>query len=155
MSISDKITYFYIKRMKKWMECPVCHKKLFYNKKQKAWICTSCSYPLPEEEFLDDFVFWFCDGCETYLNVQNGFDRKGTTWICTQCGFNNDITFNNLRGQCKDWGALLLNPDATICHDCKTRRMEKAQIILQTLSDACFEIRDTLSNSTLDDNHQS
>ena len=97
MSISDRVTYFYIKNVKRWMECPVCHYKLFFKKEKAAWYCGKCKYKLFEKEFLDDFVFWFCDGCGTYLNVQNGFNRKGTTWVCTKCGLNNDITFSNIK----------------------------------------------------------
>lgn len=26
MSITDKLTYTYIKRIKRWIECPICHK---------------------------------------------------------------------------------------------------------------------------------
>lgn len=148
MSISDKVTYFYIKNIKRWMECPVCHHKLFFKKEKAAWCCDKCEYELLEKEFLDDSVFWFCDGCGTYLNVQDGFDRKGVTWVCTKCGFDNDITFNNIKGECKDCGTLLDNPNATICDECKTERMRKAQIILQATADFCQSTAAALKSNT-------
>lgn len=55
MKVGDKITYTYIKRIKKWMECPVCHQKMTFKKTEKAWKCNSCSYFIPEADFLDDF----------------------------------------------------------------------------------------------------
>ena len=123
MKVGDKITYTYIKRIKKWMECPVCHQKMTFKKTEKAWKCNSCSYYIPEADFLDDFVFWFCDGCGEYLNIQKGFDRNEEEWICTKCGFKNNTTFSNIKGECKDCGKILDNPDATICSDCKIIRM--------------------------------
>ena len=77
MTLIDRALYVYIKRIKKWMECPVCHGKMNFSKYSKFWKCDSCEYTLLETDFLDDFVFWFCDGCNTYLNAQKGFDRKG------------------------------------------------------------------------------
>ena len=143
-NISDILTYAYIKRIKRWMECPVCHKRMLFSKKEKSWICHNCEYTITEDDFLDDFVFWFCDGCNDYLNAQPGFDRKGVSWVCTKCGFNNDTTFNNLRGQCKDCGTLLMNPDATICPECKTKRLQKAKAVLDASADLCFTLADTV-----------
>lgn len=57
MSITDKITYRYMKNIKRWMECPVCHDKMTFKKNTKAWVCDDCGYSLLEQEFLDDFVF--------------------------------------------------------------------------------------------------
>ena len=146
-NLSNKLTYSYIKNIKRWMECPVCHRKMIFEKGRSAWVCNDCSYALPEEEFLDDFVFWFCDGCNEYLNVQDGFDRKRTNWVCTKCGFDNDITFANLRGQCKDCGKLLMNPDATICSECKTIRMRKAKAVLDSVADFCEILKDALQSN--------
>lgn len=147
MKVGDKITYTYIKRIKKWMECPACHQKMTFKKMEKAWKCNSCSYFIPEADFLDDFVFWFCDGCGEYLNIQNGFDRNGKEWICTKCGFKNDTTFSNIKGECKDCGKILDNPDATICRDCKTIRMRKAQIAMETAAEICYSLADSLNES--------
>lgn len=143
-SLSDILSYAYIKRIKRWMECPICHKKMVFSNAQKAWICQSCEYIITEADFLDDFVFWFCDGCNDYLNAQPGFDRKGSSWVCTKCGFNNDTTFANLRGECKDCGVLLANPDATICSDCKIKRLQKAKAILDSTADLCYKLADVV-----------
>lgn len=63
MSVADQITYTYIKRIKRWMECPVCHKRMTFNKSRKSWICNGCAYEITEKAFLDEFVLWFCDEC--------------------------------------------------------------------------------------------
>ncbi len=133
------------------MECPVCHKTLKFDKSTSSWVCDDCKYSLTEKEFLDDYVFWFCDGCGTYMNVQEGFDRKGKRWICTECGFDNDITDGNIKGECKDCGKLLDNPDADLCEDCKILRIKKAQIILEGTSDICNTLSDVLDDPGEDD----
>lgn len=127
MSVEDKLTYVYIKRIKRWMECPVCHKKMTFSKSRKSWICNDCSYAITENEFLDNFVLWFCDECNTYLNNQEGFDKKASQHICTKCGYLNDTTFDNIKGMCKDCGKVLPNPDASLCEDCKQERKRKAK----------------------------
>ena len=114
-NMKDKLTYAYIKQIKCWMECPVCHDKMTFNKNQKSWICPKCAYTISEEEFLDDFVMWFCDECNTYLNVQRGFDKMAPKHICRECGYENDTTFENIKGECKDCGKILDNPDTTLC----------------------------------------
>lgn len=145
MSLIDTVTYFYIKNIKRWMFCPVCNQKMHFSKTSKSWSCNSCNYSLLESEFLDDFVFWFCDGCETYLNIQKSFNRKAESHICEKCGFNNDTTFSNIKGQCKDCGKLLNNPDATICQDCKTKRIEKARDFCLKAASICEELSSTLN----------
>lgn len=143
-SLIDILSYGYIKGIKRWMECPLCHERMLFSKEKKSWMCVGCEYTITEADFLDDFVFWFCDGCNTYLNAQHGFDRKGTHWVCSQCGFDNDTTFDNLRGQCKDCGTLLMNPDATICPECKTVRLQKAKALLDAASELCFTLSDAI-----------
>lgn len=96
-TLVDIMSYTYIKRVKGWMECPVCGKRMTYSKDNECWACNGCPYVITEADFLDDFVFWFCDGCNSYLNIQSGFDRKGTRWTCLRCGFDNDISDNNIR----------------------------------------------------------
>ena len=97
MNIGDRINYFYIKKIKKYIECPVCHNQMYFNKSTKSWACQECSYSISEAEFLDDYVFWFCDECGTYLNIQPGFDRNATKHICQYCGFKNDTTAANIK----------------------------------------------------------
>ena len=127
MNLIDKITLFYIKKIKRWMFCPACNGKMSINRKGTLWQCEDCSYELSSKEFEDDYVFWFCDECNKYLNMQEGFDRKAEKWICKECGYENDITFNNIKGQCIDCGKLLPDADATLCVDCRLARREKAK----------------------------
>ena len=128
ISIGDRATYFYIKNIKKWMLCPTCkHGKMSFNKKNSHWVCEDCGYSFSEEYFLDDCVFWFCDECETYLNNQEGFDRHASKHICRTCGYENDTTFENIKGTCSDCGKILPDPDATLCADCRQARREKAK----------------------------
>lgn len=97
MNIGERASYFYIKHIKKWMECPVCHDKMVFNNATKSWFCQKCPYTLTESDFLDDFVFWFCDKCGAYLNIQSGFNRKAIKHICQRCGFENDTSPNNIK----------------------------------------------------------
>ena len=58
MSISDSLSYFYIKKIKRWMHCPICNNKMFFNTNSSNWICDGCKYSLSETEFLDDYIFF-------------------------------------------------------------------------------------------------
>ena len=128
ISLGDRATYFYIKNIKKWMFCPACKNgKMTFNKKTSLWTCEDCGYHFSEQYFLDDCVFWFCDECETYLNNQEGFDRKASRHICRNCGYENDTTFDNIKGTCSECGKILPDPDATLCADCRQARHEKAK----------------------------
>lgn len=127
MRLVNSLTYFYIKKVKRWMECPVCHKKMTFNKTQKAWVCNKCTYKILEEDFLNDFVFWFCDECKAYLNCQEGFNNKSAKHTCRECGYENDTTFDNIKGACIDCGNILENQNAYLCNGCKKQRKEKAK----------------------------
>lgn len=140
-SIPDTATYFYIKEVKKWMECPVCGGKLLFDKEEKNWSCEECSFVLPEEDFLNGYVFWFCDQCDEFLNVQNGFDPECKVWKCTVCGHANDITDENLRGTCAECGELLDDPNATLCKDCEIERLEKMKAALNAASVAIESLK--------------
>lgn len=127
-NILDVLTYAYIRRIKKWMFCPACQNgKMSIDKKSTMWTCEDCNYKLSADEFEDDYIFWFCDDCNTYLNAQEGFDRNASKHICRKCGFENDTTFENLRGICVDCGKILPDPDATLCVDCKLERHKIAK----------------------------
>ena len=126
--ISDRIMYMYIRRIKKWMFCPSCRNgKMKINKKSTMWTCENCGYHLSAKEFEDDYVFWFCDECKTYLNSQEGFERGSDKHICTKCGFENDTTFNNIKGICSDCGKIIPDPDGTLCVECLLERRQKAK----------------------------
>ncbi len=127
MSFGDRIIYTYIKNIKRWMECPVCHEKMLFIKKENSWKCTDCGYQISESEFLDDFVFWFCDECNAYLNNQEGFDKNARKHICRNCGYENDTTFDNIKGMCIDCGSTISNPEAFLCENCKELRKKKAK----------------------------
>lgn len=127
-NIVDRITYAYIRKIKKWMFCPACQQgKMTINKKSTLWTCEECGYRLPADEFEDDYVFWFCDECNTYLNNQDGFDRHASRHICRNCGYENDTTFENVKGICTDCGKIIPDPDGTLCADCRQERRRKAK----------------------------
>lgn len=127
-SITDRLTYAYIRKIKKWMFCPACQNgKMTIDKKSTVWTCEDCGYKLSADEFEDNYVFWFCDECQTYLNNQEGFDCNAVKHICRNCGYENDTTFENVKGICSDCGKIIPDPDATLCADCRQRRREKAK----------------------------
>lgn len=41
-------------------------------------------------------INWYCDGCNSFLNIQKGFDDHKKTWKCTECGFKNEISLENI-----------------------------------------------------------
>lgn len=127
-SVGERLAYAYIRKIKKWMFCPNCQNgKMGIDKKSTVWICEECGYKLSADEFEDDYVFWFCDECNSYLNNQEGFDRQSKKHICQNCGYENDTTFDNIKGICSDCGKIIPAPDATLCVDCKINRKEKAK----------------------------
>ena len=131
--ISEAITYAYLRKIKKWMFCPNCQDgKMAIDKKSTIWTCSNCGYTLSADEFEDDYVFWFCDECGTYLNIQEGFDRKATRHTCSICGYENDTTFDNVKGICSDCGTVISDADSTLCGECKKARQEKAKAWLAT-----------------------
>lgn len=131
--LSDALTHAYLRKIKKWMFCPNCHDgKMAIDKKSTVWTCNNCGYALSAVEFEDDYVFWFCDECGTYLNIQKGFDRNARRHTCGNCGYENDTTFDNIKGICSDCGTVIPNADSTLCEDCKKVRKEKAKAWLAT-----------------------
>lgn len=129
-SIKDRMTYAYIRHMKKWMFCPACQNgKMSINKKSTMWTCEECGYQLSADEFEDDYTFWWCDECGTYLNSQEGFDRNANKHICRKCGYENDTTFDNIKGICSDCGKILPDSEATLCMDCRRARRGKWLIV--------------------------
>ncbi len=47
------------------------------------------------EEYLNGSD-WFCDNCGAYMNWQIGFTRDYGVWTCSKCGYENDVSDNNL-----------------------------------------------------------
>lgn len=52
------------------------------NKKSMMWMCKECGYKLSPDEFEDNYVFCFCGECNTYLNNQEGFERRAIRHVC-------------------------------------------------------------------------
>lgn len=74
--------------------CPSCGKTIRKDR-YDVWKCRKCGFSILDSE-LEQTVFWFCDGCGTFLNVQPGFSDDKERWTCTECGFENDITQDNI-----------------------------------------------------------
>lgn len=145
--LKDTLAYAYIRKIKKWMHCPACQNgKMTIDKKSTVWICEVCGYKLSADEFEDDYVFWFCDECNTYLNNQEGFDRKASKHICQKCGFENNITSDNIKGICSDCGKILPDPDATRCADCKILHMQKISETLLAIGKGLQDIANTIES---------
>lgn len=134
-NLFEAATYAYIRKIKKWMYCPACQQgKMTINKKSTVWTCEECGYKLSADEFEDNYVFWFCDECKAYLNNQEGFDKNASRHICKKCGYENDTTFNNLKGICSNCGKTLPDSDATLCADCRQARINKAKKIAKIVA---------------------
>ena len=72
--------------VKKWMDCPVCRSpNMFLGPSGHAWSCPDCGYKISKLKKATS-VFWFCDACDAFLNVQEGFTTKKKQWKCTECG---------------------------------------------------------------------
>jgi len=82
--------------VKLWMDCPACRSKNMYmGSSGRAWKCPDCGYTVSKKEKRTG-VFWFCDDCEAYLNVQPGFTTVNKTWTCRACGHVNVVTKDNI-----------------------------------------------------------
>ena len=46
--------------------------------------------------FGGDNITWYCDGCNSILNNQPGFNTNRGKWECTECGYDNDVTSSNV-----------------------------------------------------------
>lgn len=87
----DKNSSMYSKT-KAEMDCPACRSPhMLLGPSRRKWKCIDCGYQISSvERFLG--VFWFCDGCEAYMNIQDGFTTKKKKWTCTECGYENSVT---------------------------------------------------------------
>ena len=82
--------------VKIWTDCPACRSPNMYQGPEKrGWICPDCGYIWREKERRHG-VLWFCDECETFLNVQPGFNGKYGTWRCTECCHMCEITKDSI-----------------------------------------------------------
>ena len=81
----------------KWeMDCPSCRSPhMFLYSLFGKWRCVDCAYTI--SNFNKMFgVFWFCDSCDAYMNIQDGFTTKDKVWTCTECGFKNSVTKDDI-----------------------------------------------------------
>lgn len=39
---------------------------------------------------------WYCDSCGAFLNSQSGFTVSSGIWTCEECGYENDVTEDNI-----------------------------------------------------------
>ena len=96
-SLKDKVIYFYIRNIKRWMYCPACQNGILTVKSNnKTWKCDKCEYSIFVKEFESGVVFWFCDNCGTFLNIQQDFNPKSGHFICKKCGLVNDVSEQNI-----------------------------------------------------------
>lgn len=47
-------------------------------------------------------IDWYCDRCNAFLNVQDGFDDHHYVWKCTECGYKSSISSSNIRDDEED-----------------------------------------------------
>ena len=65
-----------------------------------------------------------------YIPPTEAFDVS--RHICRSCGYENDTTFENVKGICSDCGKIIPDPDGTLCADCRQERRRKAKEWLVT-----------------------
>lgn len=83
-------------RVKLWMDCPACHSpNMYLGPSGRRWRCPDCGYTISRFR-KNTSVFWFCDDCGTFMNVQDGFTTKTGKWTCTECRFENDVSRDNI-----------------------------------------------------------
>lgn len=77
-------------------DCPACRgKNMMLGSERKLWLCADCGYKI-SDRVMQDEVFWFCDECDAFLNIQAGFTDKNNEWMCTDCGHKNSMTENDI-----------------------------------------------------------
>lgn len=80
----------------KEMPCPACGKTMVLDKESEHWKCNTCNYTISDDTIKKDEVFWFCNKCEAFMNIQPAFTTDEGHWICSECGFDNDVTPTNI-----------------------------------------------------------
>ena len=65
--------------------------------------------------FGDSNIDWYCDECNTYLNDQAGFNTSSGRWTCSECGYENDVTEDNIFDSEDDY---LISKNKLKCPDC-------------------------------------
>ncbi len=80
----------------KSITCPCCHHTLSLNPHTKVWSCDTCAYCISQTALLHGYTYWFCDKCNTFLNVQPGFNTERLEWTCLICNHKNDVSADNI-----------------------------------------------------------
>lgn len=81
-------------RKLKKMSCPCCDGTMILE--DDRWCCQNCAYCITQKSMLEGAVFWFCDECGRFLNVQPSFATTTGVWKCVACGFANDVSKDNI-----------------------------------------------------------
>lgn len=58
---------------------------------------------------------WYCDGCNDNLNEQPGFRAGDSSWECDSCGFENDVSTDNLFESYEDYLEVKGIPNCPSC----------------------------------------
>lgn len=58
---------------------------------------------------------WYCDGCHSVLNNQDGFNTVNGTWECSECGCLNDVSPENLFDSEESYREHMGIPDCPVC----------------------------------------
>ena len=73
--------------------CPACGNKM--DDEDDQWKCPTCKYSISKERAATE-IFWFCDNCGSFLNVQEDFDSSKDAFVCKECGFLNELSESNI-----------------------------------------------------------
>ena len=76
------------------MSCPCCGGEMLLE--DGRWRCQLCAYCITQKSMLEGAVFWFCDECGRFLNVQPDFTTNTGAWKCVSCGYVNDVSEENI-----------------------------------------------------------
>ncbi len=105
MGLFTSILNSFTKDFSDGAKCPVCGAKCYWDNDKDSWVCESCGYEPDGSQIEYDSetnsvnvlgIDWYCDGCGAHLNSQSGFDPYEDNWECTECGYDNDITKDNV-----------------------------------------------------------
>lgn len=74
----------------------------------------SVSNSSSDYSFFDE-VTWYCDGCNCVLNEQEDFDTSTGIWYCTECGYENDVSSENIYDSEEDFQQAMGIPKCPWC----------------------------------------
>ena len=103
-----------VEHFKKWL------RRLALSGGNIVFIYAEDTYKMEGEPF-----FGFGRGSYTLAELQE-LDRYAKKHLCQNCGYENDTTFDNIKGVCTDCGATI-QEGSKLCADCKQKRRNKAK----------------------------